>query len=406
MAQEDAFGIKVSGFIKNDFFYDSRQVVSLREGHFLLYPSPVITDMLNTDFNDDPSFNFLSIQTRVTGNITAPDAFGARVTGVLEADFFGNENSNFVDGNGFRLRHAFAKLNWKNTEILFGQYWHPFFIPGNYSEVLSFNTGAPFQPFARNPQIRVTQKLASFRFIGAAAAQRDFTSPDGSTVLRNSMVPDLHAQLNYENNIGSGIELFTGAGSGYKVLRLSEVLSFPNFTRIVKQNVDGLSWTAFLKLKFPSMVFKLQATYGENLYDATMLGGYTISRLIKVIEKTEVEYTTIDNFAIWSEVITKIKNVELALWGGYTKNLGSGKEISEYRSYGVRGSDIKTIYRLSPRVVFTSPKLNIGVETEYTDAAYAVRNELAEIARDSRGKITETYSVSNLRLLLAVTLKF
>ncbi|HOD67757.1 MAG TPA: hypothetical protein PKM94_13830, partial [candidate division Zixibacteria bacterium] len=94
------FGIKFSGFVKSDFFHDSRQTVSLREGHFLLYPAGISRDVRGEDVNDRGSFNYLAIQTRLTGAITAPDAFGAKVSGVLEADFFGNESAALVDANG------------------------------------------------------------------------------------------------------------------------------------------------------------------------------------------------------------------------------------------------------------------------------------------------------------------
>ncbi len=36
--EEKNFGVKFSGFVKNDFFYDTRQTVAAREGHFLLWP--------------------------------------------------------------------------------------------------------------------------------------------------------------------------------------------------------------------------------------------------------------------------------------------------------------------------------------------------------------------------------
>ena len=89
-AQDDKnkFGISFSGFVKSDFFYDSRQTVSIREGHFLLYPAAESLDAAKTDINGKSSFNFLSIQTRLTGTITAPDAFGAKVKGRDRSRFF------------------------------------------------------------------------------------------------------------------------------------------------------------------------------------------------------------------------------------------------------------------------------------------------------------------------------
>ena len=51
-AQENSkFGIKLSGFVKADFFYDTRQTISVREGHFLLYPAPEKPDPEGEDIN-------------------------------------------------------------------------------------------------------------------------------------------------------------------------------------------------------------------------------------------------------------------------------------------------------------------------------------------------------------------
>ena len=174
--EEPKFGINFSGFVKTDIFYDTRQTVNIREGHFLLYPDNIAADAKGKDVNDKSSFNILSIQTRLRGAITGPDAFGAKTSGVIEADFFGNASSGLDDVNGFRLRHAFVKLNWKTTELLVGQYWHPMFIAESFPGVISFNTGAPFQPFSRNPQIRFSKSFGGLKLITCVFAQRDFTN--------------------------------------------------------------------------------------------------------------------------------------------------------------------------------------------------------------------------------------
>ena len=90
---------------------------------------------------------FFPSKARLTGKITGPDVVKAKTSALLEADFFGNENLNFADVNGFRLRHAIIKLNWQTTELMVGQYWHPLFVPECFPDVVSFNTGAPFSAF-------------------------------------------------------------------------------------------------------------------------------------------------------------------------------------------------------------------------------------------------------------------
>ena len=49
--EKPKFGISFSGFVKNDIFYDTRQTVTVREGHFLLYPHNVKEDKNGSDIN-------------------------------------------------------------------------------------------------------------------------------------------------------------------------------------------------------------------------------------------------------------------------------------------------------------------------------------------------------------------
>ena len=412
-AQDGDFGIKFSGFVKNDFFYDTRQSVSIREGHFLLFPAGRSYDANNHDINDKPAFNFLSIQTRLTGKISAPDVGKAKTSGVIEADFFGNENTSFADVNGFRLRHAYAKLAWPKTELLFGQYWHPLFVPGCFSGVISFNTGAPFQPFSRNPQIRALHRFGKFSLMGVLAAQRDFTSPGGSSALRNSAIPDLHLQFAYENvNKETQKEILAGMGGGYKFLK--PLLFTEKGTRRYETDemVPGLSATAYLKFKMPKWSVKFQGVYGQNLFDATMLGGYAVST-IRDTATNAISYTTVNNASGWLEFQTYGKTIQFGLWGGYTQNLGALDTIAIYSNKvggtdaTVRGSDIHHIYRIAPRVVLIKGKFNFALEGEYTTAAYATRDETTGVLnRNHKGLITDYEDLSNIRLLFSVIFNF
>lgn len=399
------FGIKFSGFVKNDFFYDTRQTVNIREGHFLLYPSAVNLDANDVDINAKPSFNFLSIQSRITGKISAPDVGKAKTSGVIEADFFGNENAAFVDVNGFRLRHAYAKLTWAKTELLFGQYWHPLFIPECFSGVISFNTGAPVQPFSRNPQIRAIHKFGKINVMAALNSQRDFTSPGGSVVLRNSGIPEANAQVYFSNkNTEAKKEFLAGIGGGYKSLKPALFTEKNGNKYSTDELVSSIHATAYMKIKMPKYGVKFQGVYGQNLFDLIMLGGYGIYGITDTATNA-VAYTTINTGSAWLEFETYGDKVQFGLWGGYTQNMGSSDTLTAFGGT-MRGSDIHHLYRVSPRVVFVREKMNFAVEAEYTTAAYATRDDLGVINRDNNGVITEYEDVNNIRLLLSVIYKF
>jgi len=85
---EKKFGIKFSGFVKTDIFFDSRQTWDARDGQFLLYPKNEFLDENGDDINAVSKFNMLSIQTRLKGAITGPDALGAKTSGLIEGAFF------------------------------------------------------------------------------------------------------------------------------------------------------------------------------------------------------------------------------------------------------------------------------------------------------------------------------
>ena len=135
------------GFVKTDYWWDTRQVAYAREGLFTLFPMDQNLNQVGEDINAQGSFNFSAITSRANVKMTGTEALGAKVIGFLEADFSGISNQ---DINGFRLRHAFVQLDWEKSSLLLGQYWHPMFITECFPGVVNFNTGVPFQPFSRN----------------------------------------------------------------------------------------------------------------------------------------------------------------------------------------------------------------------------------------------------------------
>ncbi len=266
--QKTSFGIKFSGFVKTDVMWDSRQTITIRDGHFLFYPAKEALDENGDDINAVPTFNMLAIQTRLRGTISAPDVFGAKTSGVIEGAFFGHSNG---DLNGFRLRHAFMKLAWENSSLLIGQYWHPMFIVEVFPGTISFNTGSPFQPFSRNPQIRYTHGINNIHVSITALTQADFrsTGPVGysTTYLRNSGLPIIDLSLKYKSE-----KLVAGAGANYKTLlpRLTE----QNAVGIYKadKKVTSMSAMGYVKVIVNGLTIKAEGVYGQNLYDLLMLG--------------------------------------------------------------------------------------------------------------------------------------
>ncbi|MFO7868289.1 MAG: hypothetical protein R6U95_03205 [Bacteroidales bacterium] len=386
-----------SGFVKNDFFYDTRQNITVREGHFLLYPKAPKPDEDGKDINSTASLNFLSIQSRLTAKITGPDALGARTSGLIEGAFFGHSKG---DINGFRLRHAFVKLNWPQTELLFGQYWHMMFVPECFPGTISFNTGVPFQYFSRNPQIRITQKLnTSIRFSFAAATQRDFTSPGGYTSLSNTTIPDVHGQL----HVSASENIVFGITGGFKTLK-PRLVTEKNYK--TTQTISSFTGNMYTRIHTSPLTIKLQGIWAQNAYDGLMIGGFMITDISPT--KDFRTYTPLNTLSMWTDIETKGSTWQAGIFAGFSKNMGSTNSINnsvlhtDIQSVYNRGRDIDFLYRISPRIQANFEKLRIASEVELTSTAYGTQSESDELHINNYGQITESKMVHNVRLLMSV----
>lgn len=405
---ESNFGIKFSGYVKSDFFFDSRQAVTAREGHFYLWPSAESSDVSGEDINAKPNLNFLAVQSRLTGTITGPDAFGARISGVIEGDFFGQQNINI---NLFRLRQAFVRIRWTNTEVVAGQYWNPLFVTGCFPAVISFNTGVPIMSFAQNPQIRLTQNFGNLQVVIAALAQRDYTSrgPDpadnsktlvSSDFLRNSSLPDMHLQLHYSHkNEANGSSILIGAGYAIKTIVPRLYAEVGGEKHKVDEKLRSQTAIAFANFTFKPVTIKVQGRYGENIADVLAISGFAVKDIEDPVTG-ESSYTPLKSMSFWGELQTNGSSVQTGIFCGYLKNKGTKEEMSDVDNhvYGL-GTNIESLFRISPRVVFISNKLKIALEMEYTSAAYG-----SDYDTNYLPAITST--VSNTRILLSTIYSF
>jgi len=408
-ATEPAFGVKFSGFVRSDIFFDTRQTVSAREGAYLLWPERPRKDINGDDINEVSNLNMLAILTRLTASITGPDAFGAKTTGLIEADFFGQANDNI---SLFRLRHAYVKVSWPTTNLMIGQYWNPLFVTDSYPGTVSVNTGTPYNSFARNPQIRLTQNAGSFSFIAAALAQRDFTSYASanalapatatSTYLRNSSIPDFHLQIHFNHKSESGPSFFFGSGIAYKTIvpRLSATVApAPSFVK-VNESISGLTAIVFAKITTEDFTIKLHYRYGENLTDVLTPGGYGITGTGGP-EGVERSYSPIMINSYWFDVQSNGAKFQAGFFTGFLKNNGTKDRLSGTTNTLFGNSmDFDHMMRFSPRVVLIRNKLRFSLEAELSYANWG------DGTYDLHGLPQNNETVSNKRFIFTSVYSF
>ena len=102
LAQENEqdFEIELSGFVRGDYWYETRQNYGACEELFTLYPKPEKLDSEGNDVNAESVANMTAIATRLRTVVTGPEILGANSMGYVEADFTSNQGT-----DGFRFRH-------------------------------------------------------------------------------------------------------------------------------------------------------------------------------------------------------------------------------------------------------------------------------------------------------------
>ena len=397
--------LKVYGFVSNDFFYNSRQNVEMVDGVIQLFPKPIELNTAGVDKNAVAQAEMISVDTRLGIDLTGAPILGAKSSGKIEADFAGFGTSYYV----FRIRQAFMKLNWEKTELLVGQTWHPLFgsvVPTTFSA----NAGGPFQPFNRSPQVRVKESLSKTLSLTAAALYEMQYASFGpgstsavNTYIKNAIVPDIFIGLENKTKHWT-----LGIGGDLKTLK-PEPLN--------KTTITSLSAGAYAQYVNGKLQLKGKTTYGENLSDQLMLGGYGVSKYATDMT-TVLSYTNYKNMSSWINAVYGTK-LQVGLLLGMSNNLRTTEDLAlnsknRFVSYGYgfyNSSDlnpnIKTtdvdynnqqildrLYRVAPQVSYNISNFRFGLEYDYTKASYGT------IQRDGSAK--NTYSVSNNRVLASV----
>lgn len=385
-AENKKANLDIYGFVRNDFYYNSRQCEEGIDGVFHFYPKPIRLDIAGQDENAVAQANMLSIATRIGININGQPILGAQSSGRIEADFAGFGNANYV----VRIRHAYMQLKWEKSTLQIGQNWHPLWGPV-IPVTVSLNGGMPFQPFNRSPQIRLSHQVKqNFAITGAAIYQMQYTSPGpkgySPNYLRNSLLPELFGGIEYKDKYW-----VTGTGIDLKVIKPDD------------KNLSSLSAIAYSQYTKNNFMAKARVTVGQNLSDQLLANGYG-----KTFNHSTGEhgYTNLNIFSSWVNFVYG-KKWQVSLFGGYTQNLGSSTPLHNdsgiitiySRGYYVDKQEmINSMYRVSPTVLFNLPNFSFGVEYNLTGVTYGTIQ--------TNGKTTQNYTVNNHRIIGSVSYFF
>lgn len=380
----------LTGFVRNDFIYDSRRNLDACDQMFELYPLKPSYDSNGEDVNAQPSAKFISTFTRLGTRFSGLELGKAQVSAYIEVDFTGTTTTNSLN-----LRQVYTQFVWAKTKLLFGRTWHPGFIESVYPSVLNENTGAPYQLFNRSPQLRLTHQLSNqLDVIVAAVYQFTYASqgPGGKsyTYQRDAVLPNLHFQLQYHNK-----SMVMGAGFDWKSIQPRTFTEANGQKFRADEKLNSLSALAYLKITKGKFELKAKSMYGQNVTESLMPGGYAVA---SVNPATGAETYTPTNHVYSFINFTYGSTWKCGFFFGHLKNLGTSENPAG--PFYASAPDMDLSYRVAPQLVYTYKNLMLAWEGSYTAAAYGT------IDYSDRGRIKNADMIGNFRNMISVVYMF
>lgn len=403
---------KVYGFVRNYFAYDSRESMSGTGDMYNYQPKDelwnqteaqaAVSGVAREDLNAQSTFRFLSLTTRIGLDIKDYRWRSTEFGGRIEADFYAGLSTK---GSGthalsgvaqLRLRQAYMTLAWDSlrmgrdyarVDLLMGQAWHP--MAADLCDAIALNSGAPFGPFSRTPQVKMDARLGRFfTLTGAAIWQMQFASigPDGQSAeyIAYAKTPEGYLGLNFHDKgwllrAGADVLSIKPRHNGSVIDANGNAVSVT-----VKDRITTCSPFLYFQYKQGEFSLKAKTIFAEAGEHMNLNGGYGVKA---VNADGSWEYTPTRNSSTWISLVYggRVGNQEDKhpqklqgiLFGGYIRNFGTKEALLDADSdgkadtfYFPRANNMNRMWRLSPTLLYTVGKFQLGCEYEITSVQY------------------------------------
>ena len=410
---------KPYGFIRNYFTYDSRESISGTGDLYNYQPKDeswnqtpaeaAASGVERQDMNAQSTFRFLALTTRIGLNIVGYKWGNTEFSGKIEADFFAGLTGNVHKVGGvaqLRLRQACVTLGWDSlkmgkdyarVDLTLGQTWHP--MAADLCDVIALNSGAPFGPFNRSPMVKMDARLGKYITLTTAGlwqTQYLSTGPLGQTgeYMLYGKTPEAYLGLSVHDKgwiarVGMDVVSISPRQQG-------TVTGNDGSTVTVKVNdrLTTVSPFAYLQYKKGEFSFKAKTIFAQAGEHMNLDGGYGVT---KVNEDGSYKYTPIRTSASWISLVYGGKvgsqedkhpqKLQGILFAGYSKSLGTKDAIYDPNGDGIvnektadgkswlyfytaRPNNTNQLWRLSPTLLYTVGKFQLGLEYEITSVQY------------------------------------
>ena len=378
---------KLYGFIRNYMVFDTHEVnAGTQDLYFYMPKDSRLVD--GVDGNAIPSFRMLALTTRLGLNVSGYRIGNLGVSGAVEGDFYCMNGSVAA----FRLRHAYIGLHWDNLElgdllVNVGQTWHP--LAADLPHITNLETGAPFNPFNRSPQIMAHWTLGKFTWTGGILYPMQYlpTGPNGKSADYNKygLIPEVYMGFSLKSGgfLGRvGVDFFSIKPrweapiiTQAEVVDDKRILVYDtNMTKRLQTRLFAFSPFLYLQYthgKFQVKAKSILAQAGEHL---NLLSGYGATYDWKRMELT---YTPMQDWASFISFQFGKKWQFLAM-AGYMQRLGTTKGVFGYDDPLVNSlwlnsaadTRIQQAVRFTPTFAYNLGKLTFSLEYNGTAAFF------------------------------------
>ena len=402
--EENNIHFKPYGFIRNYAVVDTRESVYGVEDFF--YYVPKDSKIVNgEDLNAQRTYTFAALTSRLGLDISGYRINGWDVAAKFEGDFYAGVSG--ATGTAlFRMRQAYMTLAKGSFSVKIGQAWHP--MATDLPHVMSLNSGAPFGPFSRTPQLTMEGRFSeSVSLTVSALWQMQYTSagPNGASAdyIKYSGIPELFLGLNFKSGG------FTGR-MGVDMLSIRPRHLDATGKKKVSDRLTTFS--PYLYAEYSQGLFNIKAKTifaqaGEHM---NLNGGYGVSA---INADGSWEYTPTRNSSSWVSMRYG-KKVQGVLFCGYVRNFGTKDPLvgsaSDYLYFSKNSfSNMTQMYRVEPELVYNLGKVAFGLQYELTGIEYGqfVEANAAGSSRAGYGLATDgLHWVTNNRILLMAKFTF
>lgn len=410
---------KPYGFIRNYLTYDSRESWSGTGDLYNYQPKDENWNQTEAeaetsgaprqDLNAVSTFRFLSLTTRLGLNIVGYKWRGTEFGGKIEADFYAGlstktstvdskiKETHAVSGVAqFRLRQAYLTLGWDSlpmmkgkdfarVDLTIGQTWHP--MAADLCDVISLASGAPFGPFNRSPQLKMDARLGKYVTLTAAGLwQMQYLSIgpgnlQSAEYMLYGKTPEAYLGLSVHDK-----GWIFRAGADVLSISPRHLGTLNGVTVKVNDRLTTVSPFAYLQYKKGDFSFKAKTIFAESGEHMNMYGGYGVKG---VNADGSYSYTPIRHSTTWISLVYGGKvgaqedkhpqKLQGILFGGYVKNFGTKEALydldgdgkfTKSEFYNPRSAAMNQMWRLSPTLLYTVGKFQLGLEYEITSVQY------------------------------------